>query len=277
MLEKCTALVSFSAEECRKLQAPVLTTAAQYCRQLETVLLSGCFLLKDREVEALVRACTSLSHLSLRECNQLRDPSVQAISEAQLSQLTYLDLCWTGMRHSLVTVAESSGAGSLQSLHLSWCQLMDENSLNYSISRFSSLTQLNLSWRAITDAAFGAMIGSLPYLIDLDISGCSELTPTAFQYFAGRTGNEKLQQLTLAWCQGLNDDGLTVLAKECPLLTSIDLSICSKITERSLRELGKRATNLRRLILSRCAPAPSVFARKSDLIGNSSSRRSVFR
>jgi hypothetical protein len=235
------------------LEAPLLSTAAEHCKSLEVVLVSGCYLLKDAEVEALAKGCGSLRHLSLRECNQLRDQSLLALAACASSHLSHLDICWTGMRTSLVALADSAAAESLQSLHLSWCQLMDENSLTYSVSRFSQITDLNLSWRTISDGSFGVMLSNLPELESLDISGCSELTPAAFEFFKGRPGNTSLKELHMAWCRGLTDDGLTAIASECSNLTSLDVAICSKLTEASLREVGLRSTNLRRLILSRCA------------------------
>lgn len=151
----------------------------------------------------------------------------------------------------LRTLAAAPCARTLQTLHLSWCNLLGDEHFAESIAHFTALTDLDLSWRTCSDASLRSIVRHLPQLQVLDVSGCGEVSADGFAAF-GESGvqHTQLTSLVLSWCRGLSDWNLACIARSCPNLETLDVSLCSNITDDGVLALAQ-CRRLRRLLLSR--------------------------
>ena len=150
----------------------------------------------------------------------------------------------------LKALAASPTAACLQSLSLSWCNLLEDEGFSDCLTHFGNLTSLDLSWRACSDSTLRTIALKLSQLCHLDVSGCGEVTQIGFSSFGEGPIRPTLTSLVLSWCRGLSDSNLMEITRVCPNLEALDLSLCSNVTDDGLHCLSG-LPRLKRLFLSR--------------------------
>lgn len=124
--------------------------------------------------------------------------------------------------------------------------LKNNNHLNYVIwgelSKFKQLKKLNLSQCAqIQDADLSLIVKGLPSLTELSISNCKRIGEQGFLDMAKNLS--KLVRLDLSRCS-ISDTALTEIGARCPLLTHVDLTECTNLTEKGINAFKKLALSL---------------------------------
>ncbi|KAI9104402.1 hypothetical protein K1719_022974 [Acacia pycnantha] len=121
--------------------------------------------------------------------------------------------------------------------------------LNRLLSRFQHLESLSLSVD-ITDSGFTFVQSYGSNLRNLDLR-CSNVTDNGLTLAA--SGCPLLTSISLYRCLKITDNGLETLANGCPLLTTISLFRCLKITDYGLETLGNGCLSLKYVDLSFCS------------------------
>lgn len=201
---------------------------------------------------ALILGCPVLRTLDLSGCNSLftsgtllaQPETAQCVREA-LSGLRDLNLAGLRDLTDLSFNHLSSCFPSLERLSLAYCHLSFElsptwGSISPQVSSPSQLSFHNLL-KFIKERA-----GTLRAL---DLSGTG-LPPEALQALGQVTGL-KLEELYLHSCRDLSSEAVTILCRQQPGLTSLDLSGCSDLTDGALLAVSRGLRHLRHLSLKK--------------------------
>lgn len=122
--------------------------------------------------------------------------------------------------------------------------------------RNQSLVFLDLSFcTAVDDEAVELLAERCAQLVTLRLTGCSKLTDGGIAHIAKKICG--CQKLSLAHCLRLSDAATEVLVKTL-WLEELNLSNCSRITDRSLFALAERAPGLVDLRLRWCVQVSSA-------------------
>jgi len=164
---------------------------------LQELSVSGCSLLTDKGIKALVEHAPHLHFLDCTRCPALTDASLMTLASLRLTglvcyanaglsaygRLRAFDLrrldC-TGSRgvdgNAIATIARAAAA-RLEILNLSWCVAVDDEAPLALGECCPNLTWLSIHGnRHVTDAGIDALSTGCPKLTSLDVSGCSQVT-----------------------------------------------------------------------------------------------------
>ena len=89
-----------------------------------------------------------------------------------------------------------------------------------------------------------------PYLEELTLSDCDQITDKAFGQFIEFLG--QLQKIQLENCTQITDRSVALLVRHCPHITWIDLTGCAQITDTALRCIANALPNLKVLFIAKC-------------------------
>jgi hypothetical protein len=164
---------------------------------LRELSVSGCSLISDAGVKALVEHAPHLHFLDVTRCPQLTDASLMTLASLKLTglvcyanaslsaygRLRAFDLrrldC-TGSRgvdgNAIAKIARAAAA-RLEILNLSWCVAVDDEAPLALGECCPNLTWLSLHGnRHVTDTGIDALSRGCLKLTSLDVSGCSQVT-----------------------------------------------------------------------------------------------------
>ncbi len=192
--------------------------------------LSLCKHITDRCILKIVHNLENLETLELGGCSNVTDIGLQAIANS-LKRLKILNLrsCWNvsdqGVRLLAGQSEKSSGIVTLEQLVLQDCQHLSDDALRYISLGLTNLNSINLSF-------------------------CINISDMGLKYLA-KMGS--LRDLNLRSCDNISDAGIAFLAEAgSPVLSTLDVSFCDKITDQSLDYISQGLFNLRSLSLSSC-------------------------
>ncbi|MDP2437576.1 MAG: hypothetical protein Q8P67_17675 [archaeon] len=259
--------------------AGVMGLASQISSQLNELQLSG-IKASDRSFSALAKACSGLISLSLQSLPSISDGTIQKFVSRNPGLIT-LDLrhCPELSRRSLPVI--SKGCPELQSLSfdgisgtrdstpndkhicpiaaLTWlttlrlthCPLVTDVSIKTTAETSPLLHTLVLDHCIqITDSSLLAIAQHCTLLKDLSLRGCKNISNSAIAAFPKRC---TLERIDISGNELVCDDGLISIALTAPLfLTSIEISHCINITDRSIAALAKGCFCLQTLNVAGC-------------------------
>ena len=164
-----------------------------------------------------------LRHLVLQDCQKLTDDALASIG---------------------------NGLESLQSINLSFCVHLSDTGLKH-LTRLEKLVDINLRSCEITDAGLAGLNegGKGNGLSALDISFCDKVGDNGCTYIAH--GMTNLTSLSLSACE-ISDTGLCRIAQALPLLHTLNLGQCAKITDSSLQCIADKCPKLKYIDLYGC-------------------------
>jgi hypothetical protein len=146
-------------------------------------------------------------------------------------QLVYLP---DGIWHSSFGFLSPEDNISCAMVSKSWNQLVKKN---------PEMTRLNLShmWRDLTDDTLFEILKNFPFLVVLNVNGCSRLSDSALETVAKCC--PKLEICNFSRCRALTDDGLQHLAK-CRRLRTLIVWGCVNLTHDGCERLTKKLPHL---------------------------------
>jgi hypothetical protein len=211
--------------------------------------VTGCPI-TDRALSAL-RRFTRLEYLSLAWCRRLTTEGMGSLVSLG-PDLRHLDIegCPVPSEAVLAAVCRTG----LESLLIS-CTRLTTSGLASIATHSTRLRRLELACcRHLTTIADLARIGG--NLRQLELDGC---TVAACQDIATHCPN--LRHLSIAWCDGVTDDGVIDVATRLPGLQYLDLSGASLVTDEGVRHLAAGG-DLEELLLTGCGAVvgPGVAA-----------------
>lgn len=215
---KLLVLQQLDLSQCTQVNDEALSFISESCPALHMLSVAGCEAISDLGITKVAEGCRALHNLVLDRCPSVSDKGVEAV--ARHCKLTKLNLRNCDVTNRTVFVLSRNCQG-LISLDLSFCEGID-------------------------DAALRQLPVGFPLLRSLFLEEIPNLSATAL---AALGGCHKLEELKLAYCAGTDDSVLAQLGQGCPMLRSVDLSNCPKITMPAVSDAVLRWPHLHTLAL----------------------------
>ncbi|KAI0967525.1 hypothetical protein F4678DRAFT_475221 [Xylaria arbuscula] len=207
-------------------------TPLAVCTRVERLTLTNCHALTDVGLTPLVRSSQNLLALDISGDNNITEASIIAIAE-NCHKLQGLNVsgCRQVSNESLVQLAES-------------CRFIKRLKLN-------DCSQLN-------DAAVLAFANHCPNILEIDLHQCTDIGNEPVSALLAK--EQSLRELRLANCE-LVDDGAFLalpLYRTYENLRILDLTSCSRLTDRAVEKIIDVAPRLRNLVLAKCSNITDV-------------------
>lgn len=266
---ECKPLEKFAAETYKRYLDKwniYLTTLQAYrcgwqylyrvCQQYANSLETGLQFMLDEPGMAV--AVTELSDKTLEPIGLLRDEITHLSCRGWLAESPKLRtiVSYCSVLRSL-DVAEADTADvildclneDLEELDLTLSEWLDVSSLEKVIEKAPHLNALTLAKNTQLNYRAWGVLHTLKDLRTLSLAGCYQLTDSDLKIVL--QGNPRLQELNLADCSKILDDGFQSIGKSLSDLRMLDLSR-TKVSESALVDIAYRCRGLQRLNLNEC-------------------------
>ncbi|RDW83325.1 hypothetical protein BP5796_04816 [Coleophoma crateriformis] len=212
---------------------------AQSCPQLEMFNVSWCTHMDVRGIKAVLLGCTRLKDLRAGEVRGFNNlEAAQTIFETNSLERLVLSGCSDITDEALRTMIMGQDpeidiltnipcvpARKLRHLDLSRCTRLTSNGVKSLAHLVPFLQGFQLSGcTLLDDSALSPVLATTPYLTHLDVEELSLLTNTLLSVdLAKAPCADKLQHLSISYCENLGDTGMLPVIRSCTALQSIDM------------------------------------------------------
>ncbi|KAI0427259.1 hypothetical protein F5Y09DRAFT_316874 [Xylaria sp. FL1042] len=207
-------------------------TPLAVCTRVERLTLTNCHGLTDVGLTPLVRSSQNLLALDISGDNNITEASIIAIAE-NCRKLQGLNIsgCRQVSNESLVQLAES-------------CRFIKRLKLN-------DCSQLN-------DTAVLAFANHCPNILEIDLHQCVNIGNEPVSALLAK--EQALRELRLASCELVDDGAFLALPpyRTYENLRILDLTSCSRLTDRAVEKIIDIAPRLRNLVLAKCSNITDV-------------------
>ncbi|KAG3004932.1 hypothetical protein PC120_g18279 [Phytophthora cactorum] len=188
------------------------------------------------------RFCTGLQ---LARCDHLSDATMRRVAFC-CSQLEELDISYCTLITDLGLVAVGKYCNRLVRLKMIHCSQIRDVGVEAIVRTNPRLEELSLSFcEKITDRCFLTIGKSCPGLTTLEVELCVQLGNSALKYLATMLVNPtKLRRLNIGGCRRIGDEGLLEILKVCTGLQKVNLRLCDRMTDLSIRILTHNCLEL---------------------------------
>ncbi|AEO63115.1 uncharacterized protein THITE_2107996 [Thermothielavioides terrestris NRRL 8126] len=207
-------------------------------------------------------ACTRVERLTLTGCSNLTDLGLIALVSNN-SHLYSLDVSLGSSSssssevvfHDHITEASidaiSANCPRLQGLNVSGCHRIANESFIQLAHSCRYIKRLN-NCPQLSDDAVLAFAEHCPNILELDLNQCRQLTnePVTALFTKARA----LREFRLAGCDLIDDAAFLSLppGRRFEHLRILDLSSCTRLTDRAVEKITEAAPRLRNLVLQKC-------------------------
>lgn len=207
-LSPCIAtLQTLQLDNAYQISSDGLSIIAKYGKNLRHLSLAGCLKIDGVGFAVIGEGCRAVQHLNLGGCRQVKPWAFMKIFES-CTQIETLDVSYCSMITDNEIKILSESSRGLRRINLRECKLVSDVGLTFLSQGCPNLMEINLRRSEmpfrITDVA----------LLQLG-QGCQSLV-----------------SINLRGCEMISDSGLSWISSWLKDLKHIDLSQCSKITER---------------------------------------------
>ncbi|TWU76727.1 hypothetical protein ED733_003545 [Metarhizium rileyi] len=223
--EFCPHLETFNVSWCDKVEAKGIKAIIESCPKLRDLragevrgfddILTAESIYSTNNLERLVLCgCVELTDDALRVMMQGVDPEIDILTERPIvppRRLRHLDLSRCNRLSSAGVKAIGYVVPELEGLQLSGC-------------------------KSLTDAALEPVLASTPRLTHLELEDLEDLTNSLMsEHLAKAPCAEKLEHLSISYCENISDVGMLPVLQKCLGLRSIDMDN-TRISDLSLAE-----------------------------------------
>lgn len=245
-------------------------TVQELCKiqpDLVSLNLAGCTMISDVGLWALARHCTTIRSLNLAGCNQITAIGLRSIS-LRCSNVVSLNFNNCHLLDDIALTIIATGAWHIENIYLRNCTGITDTGLGKLAKASERLTTLDLNGctsvgeygdhalkeigafcnklsyfdfsgcKHVEDAGLRAVAVGCTNLTTLHISGCDNISEKSIKELCRHSRH--LSTLSLIGCRRLPDAALEALHNSAlqQSLTALDLSGCSKITDRGVGAIG---------------------------------------
>jgi len=168
-----------------------------------------------------IAALPNLKHLDMSSCHHVTNDGMKLLATSQLEDLD-IGHCTRLLEPGLLHLAQIT---SLQRLGFSSMYCITANGFARIMQELKSLVELDLTGNNLSDAAFECL-AALRMLCRLDLTFSHSLSDVGLAHLIAIPS---LQNLVLAHCRKITDNGLVLLANASKLVL-LDLSGCAQLT-----------------------------------------------
>jgi EIN3-binding F-box protein len=247
-------LKTVSITSCQGLTDMGIEAVGKGCPNLKQTCLRKCALLSDNGVVSFTKAAISLESLQLEECHRITQLGFfgSVLNCGAKFKALSLVSCF-GVKDLNLDLPRPSPCTTLLSLSVRNCPGFGDTSLALLGKLCPQLLYVNFSGlHGITDAGVLPLIkNSSAGLIKINLSNCLNLTDRVVSSLVELHG-WNLEVLNLDGCKMITDASLAAIAKNCQLLSDLDVSKCA-ITDVGIKSLTcENVLNMQVLSLSGC-------------------------
>lgn len=214
------------------------------CPQLETFNVSWCTHMDARGVKMVLAGCPKLRDLRLGEIKGFgnKDSTGMEVAELIFENNTLERLVMSGCSDLTDDVFKAMIQGAdpeidilseqalvpqrnLRHLDLTRCNRITDSALEVLANNVPMLEGLQLSGcTLLTDRSLAKIIFTMPFLTHLDLEELAELTNVFLaEHLAKAPCANRLQHLSISYCENLGDVGMLPIMRECTSLQSVDM------------------------------------------------------
>jgi len=269
----CSRLKKLDISLCSEVQAGINTSlgdVGKTCRYLASINFAGCVeAVTDKSIKRIAEACPRLSNVCLASCTNLSSESIIKFV-AKCKKLKALELrgCVDAVTDTVIgaigkhrrllklNVAQCTRLTKactalmppqLTHLTLAGCENIDPSSLG---SCCKDLISLNISaCKSVKDASIIELSKTCEKLEELLLAGCDKVTDEGV---TALTNCSKLTRLSLAGCLSVTDLGVATVAKGNKLLRELILALCFTLTDAAITAVQKHCRVLKILDITLC-------------------------
>lgn len=245
----------------------------QVCHDLQIIVFSMCFWLKDDTVRMLadknsnltelhcafanlltdssiihiVDRCNMLSVVRIDGCEQIGDASIQALSQCKLSHLSIAG-CPLITEKSVLALIEKVGS-SLKSIGVDENDWLTENVVFKLIEHCPDLQQLSVDGIIVSVATLEYICSHISTTLrELSFLDCPELTDAHIEHIATRASN--LTSLTIIHSEQLTNKALITIGKNLSHLHTVKVSRTPLLSYEGFAALAHGCRHIRVLDVS---------------------------
>ncbi|KAI9812139.1 MAG: hypothetical protein M1827_004805 [Pycnora praestabilis] len=211
---------------------------AQSCPQLEYLNVSWCNNTDTRGIRKVLEACPKLKDLRAGEVTGFDDKNfmLELFKRNTLERLI-LNHCDSLNDESLIILMEGIDAEicpltdrpmvsprKFRHLDFTRCRNITDKGVRALAGNVPNLEGIQLSkCFNLTDDALTDLVASVPKLTHLDLEELDELTNTSLQNLAKSPCKDRLEHLSISYCESLGDTGMLPVIKACTRLQNLDM------------------------------------------------------
>ncbi|OMO68838.1 Leucine-rich repeat, cysteine-containing subtype [Corchorus olitorius] len=179
--------------------------------------------------------------IDLREMNNAGDRLIAALSLPRYQHVRQISLEFAqDIDDGHLEILKSKCSDSLQgleSLNLNGCQKITDKGIEAITSCCPKLKVFSIYWNVrATDIAIKHLVKNCKYIVDLNLSGCKNLSDKSLQLVADNY--PELESLNLTRCVKITDSGLQLILIKCSCLQSLNLYALSSFTDEAYKKIS---------------------------------------
>ncbi|KAI0139605.1 RNI-like protein [Hypoxylon sp. NC0597] len=197
--------------------------------------------------------CTRVERLTLTNCQNLTDSGLIPLVRSN-QHLLALDISGdiNITENSIFAIAEN--CHRLQGLNVSNCKQISTESMVQLAENCKYIKRLKLNdCEQLNDSAIVAFANNCPNILEIDLHQCSNIGNEPVTALLAK--GQSLRELRLANCDLIDDGAFLSLPsnKIYEHLRILDLTSCTRLTDRAVERIIDVAPRLRNLVLAKCS------------------------
>ncbi|ETS79701.1 hypothetical protein PFICI_09554 [Pestalotiopsis fici W106-1] len=235
---------------CQTLQLQQPTFAyPEFIKRLNLATLSS--EVNDGSVIPLA-VCTRVERLTLTNCRELTDIGLKALVQNS-PHLLALDISQDDKITEASVFAIADNCPRLQGLNMTNCKRISNESLMRLAESCKYIKRLKLNdCDQLNDDAVMAFAINCPNILEIDLHSCRRIGNEPVTALLAQ--GQSLRELRLANCELIDDSAFLSLSsnKIYEHLRILDLTCCTRLTDRAVEKIIDVAPRLRNLVLAKC-------------------------
>ncbi|GAB4851495.1 hypothetical protein Ancab_030896 [Ancistrocladus abbreviatus] len=131
----------------------------------------------------------------------------------------------------------SSSLQNLEILNLNGCQKVSDKGIEAITSVSPNLRVFYIYWNVrVTDIAMQHLVKNCKHIVDVNLSGCKNISDKSLQQIAARY--QDLECLNITRCISITDSGLQHILHKCSSLQSLNLYALSSLTDEAYKKIS---------------------------------------
>ena len=245
--EYCNKLKYFSIYNCIDITDTSLESIANYCKDLDEIILSNDDRFTHKGISAIAKSCHKLTKIYFTQCDGIIGESLSIISK-NCPLLTDVNISYCDNMTDFGIEEIARNCPLLSSLIIRDCPNISYRSMSTVAQYSKKLTKIEFSLINTLDQGLNQIIQKCPLLSHIQ---CSDSFGTQINSLSFNTVKNNLLFINLNSLQFLTDDCLLNIGKNCPNLTSFNISQCESVTHLGISSLVEGCHKLNHFQMNR--------------------------
>ncbi|KAI1827529.1 RNI-like protein [Xylaria intraflava] len=202
--------------------------------------------------------CTRVERLTLTNCHGLTDVGLTPLLRSS-HHLLALDISGDNNITEASIIAIAENCRKLQGLNISGCRQISNESLAQLAENCRFIKRLKLNdCHQLNDTAVLAFAQHCPNILEIDLHQCANIGNEPISALLAK--EQSLRELRLANCELIDDNAFLSLpsSKMYENLRILDLTSCTRLTDRAVEKIIDVAPRIRNLVLAKCSNITDV-------------------